>query len=104
MIICTKSADEPLFSALQYLPKWTKRVSTEGGGRDPLGLSRVAFNLTDYLLTGIITTTDRARYYSFYSWVLWHIEQEEKLEKYSDFVDVFRRREVAMGLATLFTK
>ena len=73
----------------------------EGGGRDPLGLSRVAFFLTDYLLTGIITTTDRARYYSFYSWTLWHIEQEEKSEKYEDFVNSFRRREAAMAMATM---
>lgn len=47
------------------LPRWTKRVVTETGGRDPLGLSRVANSITDFLLTGIITTTDRARYYSF---------------------------------------
>ena len=39
------------------VPKWTKYVITEHGGRDPLGLSRVSFPITDYLLTGIITTT-----------------------------------------------
>jgi hypothetical protein len=89
---------------IDFLPKWTKRVVTDSGGRDPLGLSRVAFNLTDFLLTGIITTTERARYYSFYSWVLWHTEQEEKPENYSDFIDAFRRREAVMGLATLASK
>jgi hypothetical protein len=86
---------------VHYLPKWTKRFVIEGGGRDPLGLSRVAFTLTDYLLTGIITTTDRARYYSFYSWSLWHIAQEEKPENYNDFVSAMRRREAAMAMATL---
>jgi hypothetical protein len=84
-----------------YLPRWTKKVVTEGGGRDPLGLSRVAFMLTDSLLTGIITTTDRARYYSFYTWVLWHIEQEENSTQYGQFVQAFRRREAVMALATL---
>ncbi|MCA1564353.1 MAG: hypothetical protein LC803_01590 [Acidobacteria bacterium] len=83
------------------LPKWTKRVITDMGGRDPLGLSRVAFLITDYLLTGIITTTDRARYYSFYCWALWHIQQEEKPKKYQEFLDAFRRREAAMALATI---
>ena len=83
------------------LPKWTKRVVTDMGGRDPLGLSRVAFMITDYLLTGIITTTDRARYYSFYCWVLWHIEKEDQPRKYQDFVNSFRRREATMALATL---
>lgn len=93
-----------MINLANLLPKWTKRVVTDSGGRDPLGLSRVAFNLTDYLMTGIITTTERARYYSFYSWVLWHIEREEKSASYSDFVDAFRRREAAMGLATLASK
>lgn len=82
------------------IPRWTKRVATEGG-RDPLGLSRVAFMITEYLLTGIVTTTDRARYYSFYTWVLWHITKEEQPEQFQDFVNAFRRREATMALATL---
>jgi hypothetical protein len=83
------------------IPKWTKKVITEMTGRDPLGLSRVSSIITDYLLTGIITTTDRARYYSFYCWALWHIENEEKPSKYQIFVDEFRKREAAMALATI---
>ena len=67
------------------IPKWTKHVVTELGGRDPLGLSRVSFLITDYLLTGIITQTSRARYYSFYQWVLWNIEQTENPKRYGDF-------------------
>src|ERR1700739_3902455 len=55
------------------IPKWTSYVVTELGGRDPLGLSRLSFMITDYLVSGIITTTSRARYYSFYPWALWHI-------------------------------
>ena len=82
------------------LPKWTKRVVTDMGGRDPLGLSRVSFLITDYLLSGIITTTDRARYYSFYCWALWHIDKEEQPKKYQNFVGAFRRREAVMALAT----
>ena len=85
----------------ELLPCWTKRVFTEMGGRDPLGLSRVSFIITDYLLTGIITTTDRARYYSFYSWSLLHILKEEHPQKYQKFVDAFRRREAVMALATI---
>lgn len=81
-------------------PRWTKRVITDSGGRDPLGLSRVAQTITDFLLTGIITTTDRARYYSFYCWALWHIDREDNAKTYQDFVDGFRRREAALALAT----
>lgn len=71
------------------------------GGRDPLGLSRVAQSITDFLLTGIITQTDRARYYSFYCWALWHIQIEEPPKKFQNFVDAFRRREAAVALATV---
>ena len=82
------------------LPRWTRRVLTEGG-RDPLGLSRVASIVTDYLLSGIVTTTSRARYYSFYTWVLWNIANEEPPVDFQAFVDALRRREAAMALATL---
>lgn len=85
----------------EVIPKWTKKVVTDLGGRDPLGLSRVSQLITDYLLTGIITTTDRARYYSYYCWALWHIDKEDVPEKYQMFVDGFRWREAAMALATL---
>lgn len=83
------------------IPKWTKHVAAELGGRDPLGLSRVSSVITDYLLTGIVTVTTRARYYSFYPWALWHIEKSENPKRYAAFVEVFRRREAFLALATL---
>jgi len=76
-------------------------VVTELGGRDPLGLSRVSFAITDYLLRGIITTTSRARYYSFYPWALWHVETSEAPKRYADFAGAFRRREAFIALSTL---
>jgi hypothetical protein len=83
------------------LPRWTKRVVAENSGRDPLGLSRVSGIIADYLLSGIVANTDRARYYSFYAWALWHIEHHEPPKAYADFVDSLRRREAAAALATL---
>ncbi|MBI5396726.1 MAG: hypothetical protein HZA91_15640, partial [Verrucomicrobia bacterium] len=59
---------------MKFWPQWTRRVVIEGSGRDPLGLSRVSDSLTDFLLPSIITTTDRARYYSFYTWAIADIE------------------------------
>ncbi|HEX8636204.1 MAG TPA: hypothetical protein VF703_18935 [Pyrinomonadaceae bacterium] len=47
-------------SNAELLPMWTKRVAADTGGRDPLGLARVPFLITDFLLSGIITSTDRA--------------------------------------------
>lgn len=91
----------PSTAATARIPKWTKHVVTELGGRDPLGLSRVSFMITDYLLRGIITTTSRARYYSFYPWALWHVESSEAPKRYADFAAGFRRREAFLALATL---
>jgi hypothetical protein len=86
---------------IAFLPRWTKRVRTDGGGRDPLGLSRVTEWITDHLLQGIITTTDRARYYSFYCWSLWHIQHTSPPRKFSEFIREFRRREAFMALSTI---
>lgn len=86
---------------VDFIPKWTVRVATDFGGRDPLGLSRLSQNITDYLLTGIITQTYRARYFSFYSWALWHIDRYEAPPNSKVFEDAFRRRESTMALATL---
>src|SRR5450631_2917106 len=87
--------------AISFLPRWTKRVRTDGGGRDPLGLSRVTEAITDHLLQGIITTTDRARYYSFYCWSLWHVQQAVVPRKFGDYVRALRRREAFMALSTM---
>jgi hypothetical protein len=57
--------------------------------------------ITDYLLKGIITTTYRARYYSFYPWALWHVERSETPKRYAEFAAGFRRREAFIALATL---
>jgi hypothetical protein len=86
---------------LDILPQWTKRVVTELGGRDPLGLSRVGQMLTDLLLPGITTQTSRARYYALYCWILWHIQDQEKPQRYEEFVRAFQRREAVVALSTL---
>lgn len=73
----------------------------EGSGRDPLGLSRVSDSLTSFLLPNIITTTDRARYYSFYAWAIADIEALRKTKKERvSFEDEFQRREAAFALAS----
>lgn len=89
-------------SAVAFLPRWTKRVSIEEGGRDPLGLSRVSGMITDFLLQGIITQTYRARYYSFYCWAIWNIEAEEHCTRYDQFAAAFQRRDTLFALASLY--
>jgi hypothetical protein len=76
-------------------------VATEGAGRDPLGLSRVSDVLTEFLLPGIITTTDRARYYSFYTWAIADIAAtRQKAEHGFSFEAEFQRREAAFALSS----
>jgi len=53
-------------------PQWTTKI-TEGKdvlGEDMLGLEGAAQSYQQDLIPGIISTTDHARYYSFYAWVL----------------------------------
>lgn len=73
----------------------------DGSGRDPLGLSRVSDALTNFLLPNIITTTDRARYYSFYTWAIADIEALRNSNgRRILFEEEFRRREAAFALAS----
>jgi hypothetical protein len=90
---------------MKYWPQWTRRVVIEGTGRDPLGLSRVSDSLTDFLLPCIITTTDRARYYSFYTWAITDIETQYGAAAHQiPFEEEFRRREAAFALASWLGK
>jgi hypothetical protein len=85
----------------QYLPLWTKRAVLDGSGRDPLGLSRVSDNFTDLLLPSIITTTNRARYYSFYPWALREsCDATEKDSDSADFAEEFRKHDAAFAIAS----
>ena len=71
---------------MNYLPQWTRRVAMDGSGRDPLGLSRVSDALTGHLLPDIITTTDRARYYSFYTWAVSDIQALRQAKDVKSFL------------------
>ena len=53
------------------LPQWTKKYNTSQGGRDFLGYMNVGVIMLERLLPGISNITDRLRYYSFFSWVLY---------------------------------
>jgi hypothetical protein len=86
---------------MKFWPQWTRRVAMDGSGRDPLGLSRVSDALTNFLLPNIITTTDRARYYSFYTWAIADIEALRKSNgRRISFEEEFQRREAAFALAS----
>ena len=85
------------------LPNWTKRVVMKGTGRDPLGLSRVSDKITDHLLPAITTQTSRARYYSFYPWCFWHINETEDPKTGADHRSAFHRREAAFAISSVLS-
>jgi len=96
-----KAAQGASTAVASYLPQWTAHVAVEGGGRDPLGLSRVGGTLLEFLSPAVVLNTDRARYYSLYCWILWHIQETEEADSYEAFSRAFQRREAAVALATL---
>ena len=78
-------------------PKWIQQIYKFDTGEDFLGLRSVQANITQFLLPGIITTTSRARYYSFYSWLLYEYESgHSQGMPLSQFI---KRREQIFALA-----
>ena len=60
------------------------------GGLDHLAVQAPCISLYGKMLPGITNVTDRARYYSFYPWVIWSLEKNG--HHYSDtFIDLFRK-------------
>lgn len=62
-------------------PKLNKCNFYEVPGEDNLGIKYVAINISDELQEGITSVTPRARYWSFYSWVLYDFIFNSEAEK-----------------------
>ena len=67
------------------------------GGLDHLAVQAPCINIYGRLLPGITNVTDRARYYSFYPWIIWALEQEGYRYN-SAFIDQFRRADCLFTL------
>lgn len=85
------------------LPQWTTELTTIiVTGEDQLGVEGPAQGYQQYLVPGVISTTDHARYYSFYAWVLYRfifLANSSRLLK--DFRgEFFKRHEVALIVAS----
>ena len=84
------------------IPPWTSEITdTFGTGEDMLGVEGAAQGYQQDYIPGIITVTDRARYYSFYAWVLYrYINLPGSSLRMADFRgEFFRRHEMAFLLA-----
>lgn len=87
-------------NAIWNEPHWIEKIYSDNSGEDFLGLRSVQGNITDYLLPGIITITPRARYYSFYSWVLHEYQSQHPVGM--SLAKFVKRREQVFALANLF--
>ncbi|MBS1263835.1 MAG: hypothetical protein MAG715_01027 [Methanonatronarchaeales archaeon] len=67
-------------------PFWTAQTE-EQGAREPLGANRASDRLVADLLHGITTTSQRARYYSFYTWCAHELDKEDDIEDWNDLRD-----------------
>ena len=82
-------------------PVWIKPASITKKTQDPLGLDRISNRLTSDMLTGIITLTTRARYYSFYVWAIKDVNDREEITKLTEFQNAFFERERAHTMACI---
>src|SRR3954470_11974257 len=68
-------------------------------GLDHLGVQGPCIALYAQLLPGITNVTDRARYYSFYPWLIWSYEKRShEGEGFDTFIDASRRADCLFTL------
>jgi hypothetical protein len=68
------------------------------GGLDHLGTQAPCVLTYAQLLPGITNVTDRARYYSFYPWLIWSFDQRYEKDDAAKFVEFFRRADCLFTL------
>lgn len=68
------------------------------GGLDHLGTQAPCILIYGQLLPGITNVTDRARYYSFYPWLIWSYDRNFSKNDPAHFVEFFRRADCLFTL------
>ncbi len=68
------------------------------GGLDHLGTQAPCILIYGQLLPGITNVTDRARYYSFYPWLVWSFDQRYAKDDEARFIELFRRADCLFTL------
>lgn len=82
---------------MQVETGWVKPPK-QAVGLDHLAVQAPCINIYGRLLPGITNVTDRARYYSFYTWLVWAFDQDGHREFDEAFVDRFRRADCLFAL------
>ncbi|NWD79927.1 hypothetical protein HX891_06040 [Pseudomonas reactans] len=82
---------------MKLTTSWLKPPNASGG-IDHLGTQAPCVMIYGQLLPGITNVTDRARYYSFYPWLVWSYDQRYAKNDYNHFVERFRRADCLFTL------
>ncbi|MDE2817824.1 MAG: hypothetical protein OXK81_14165 [Chloroflexota bacterium] len=70
-------------------------------GLDHLAVQAPCINVYGRLLPGITNVTDRARYYSFYPWLIWAFDRRGWTRYDDKFVERFRRADCLFSMISL---
>ena len=82
---------------MQIETAWVK-PPPQVGGLDHLAVQAPCINVYGRLLPGITNVTDRARYYSFYPWLIWAFDQSGHTVYNDAFIERFRRADCLFSL------
>jgi hypothetical protein len=82
---------------MQYASGWISPLPAKTG-LDHLGAQAVCVNIYGRLIPGITNVTDRARYYSFYPWLIWSHREQAELLGQEEYRERFRRADCLFTL------
>jgi len=82
---------------MKLTTSWLKPFYASGG-IDHLGTQAPCVMIYGQLLPGITNVTDRARYYSFYPWLVWSYDHRYAKDDYGHYVERFRRADCLFTL------
>ena len=82
---------------MQIATAWVK-PPLQIGGLDHLAVQAPCINIYSRLIPGITNVTDRARYYSFYPWLIWAFDQAGIRAFDDEFIELFRRADCLFTL------
>lgn len=82
---------------MDIISAWVKPPA-QIGGLDHLAVQAPCINIYSRLIPGITNVTDRARYYSFYPWLVWAFDQAGMRHFDDAFIEAFRRADCLFTL------
>ncbi|GHO96270.1 hypothetical protein KSF_063180 [Reticulibacter mediterranei] len=94
------STSEAFLSDVAGFPKWIKPGLSVKAGRDPLGLQTITIDrIMPQLLPGILALSQRARYFSFYPFLLSEYQAHKLPPTNNELSTFIKAREYEYGLA-----